>query len=984
MSKGSDSSAKGESVKKSKSKSKTVAQLYHNQTKHHSPSKQEQQQNEQQNETDTNQNNHNDNMKKKPQEPPVLSKRQRRQVVNQKHKLPQQPKIQSMAQRHRAYLRVSGLVETSAKTEHQPLVYNNNNQRSGRKMLDPPIHPDDPAMRFGRLLGSPDQRTRHKAVLMLRLWLKAQCAIVTTTTTMTNTHDESESDDTQNQTENEEEKASQPTSASASPNNTPTPSGISEMDLLKLWKALWHTLYMADKVPVQNELARILASLVWALAGTPEEDEFAGQAYLNMYADGRVGFEDEDEESDDDSNNTNSSSDEEDEQESSEEDDEEESSSEEPQGSNSTNSNDDDDDSSTDSSSTSEGDLDDQQELMKRAVAAGSDGEEDSLNEDDGVIQDEDAYNAQEFEDMSDDDDDDDVVIQGIYHPEEDDEDMEDASDGSEDSIDEMEVKHCRGAHLATLFVKTFFMTVRREWGRMDKYRLDKFYTLMRMVMRKVYRYMALRHWNLGIIRLFNDAIYEEILGQKPNGLRYHLIDVALPELVHASLTTGTDFDPDKSSHPEGEVPRPAIPLTEATFIDCLEPFLAMAQTGAGGDDTVHARVLENILERFLTDYSVLREDMIDAVNAAERSEEEDMKRVVSDDEDEGNKGVIPTVLSEVHVGTIAQFIFDLASDQDTKDSYRKALYSLHKLYMRRLKVYPDLDVDLHPDSDEEHMNLQGDDDDDDDESTAESEEEDDGIAVRQVFVDGNGNILDDTEEEAGEEEDAPDSPNESNDEENESDDDDNDSEESEEEKVEKAQKSTKKQQKTKGAATVQKAKNDSPKEKKRRRDSDKSDDSLDKTQHEASAKKMKHRQDESSALNDKKDDTDAQPKTKKRKNKNKKSKDSEGAQEEQEIVISVSDQKSAKEKGKAAAKQSTEKKNKDDEDTPREGKRVKFGAVNRARSHKASMKALRNSRPTTPPANPQLSILSKQPKHSKMNKLTVTKTNRKKAKDYF
>ena len=38
-----------------------------------------------------------------------LSKRQRRKLPNDKHKWPQQPKIQSMEARNRAYIRVAGL-----------------------------------------------------------------------------------------------------------------------------------------------------------------------------------------------------------------------------------------------------------------------------------------------------------------------------------------------------------------------------------------------------------------------------------------------------------------------------------------------------------------------------------------------------------------------------------------------------------------------------------------------------------------------------------------------------------------------------------------------------------------------------------------------------------------------------------------------------------------------------------------------------------
>ena len=74
---------------------------------------------------------------------------------------------------------------------------------------------------------------------------------------------------------------------------------------------------------------------------------------------------------------------------------------------------------------------------------------------------------------------------------------------------------------------------------------------------------MAKRHWNLGIIRLFNDVIYEEALSHESegltNGLRFHLIDICIEELAYANANA-------------------EIPLTEATFLDCVEPFFALAQ----------------------------------------------------------------------------------------------------------------------------------------------------------------------------------------------------------------------------------------------------------------------------------------------------------------------------------------------------------------------------------------------------------------------
>jgi hypothetical protein len=111
-------------------------------------------------------------------------------------------------------------------------------------------------------------------------------------------------------------------------------------------------------------------------------------------------------------------------------------------------------------------------------------------------------------------------------------------------------------------------------------------------------------------------------------------------------------------------------PLTEATFLDCMEPFFAMAQTGAGGHDIVQARVVENVLSKFLEKYSVVSDG--------------------ADDEEEND-----LIFDEVRVETVSQFIFQIASDAATLDRYRKSLYNLHKQYVRRLKqAGRDVDTD--------------------------------------------------------------------------------------------------------------------------------------------------------------------------------------------------------------------------------------------------------------------------------------------------
>jgi hypothetical protein len=695
-----------------------------------------------------------------------LTKRQRRKQINDRHKLPEMPKIQSPAARAKAYIRVAGLTESKGQKPSVDLL--------------------DPSVRFGRLLGSTDQRMRHQAVLQLENYLRQKCEI---------------------REDDSEEEAS----------------GISELDLLKLWKALWHTLYMADKAPVQHDLCKKLVKLLWCVAGTEEEDEYAAQVYLDMYGDDPVnGNEDSDVE-----------------------------------------------------------------------------GEDYTIEE---------MENTLEDEDEDDDDEEDASAAEGSEEEEDEEEDdeMEDEEevameeDDVEGGLDDSEIPHCRGAHLASLFVRTFFRTVQREWGRMDKYRVDKFYSLVRLMVHEVFRYMSLRHWNIGIIRLFNDVIFEEVLSQTPNGLRFHLIDLVVDELAAVNADA-------------------PLPLTEATLVDSLEPYFAMAQTGAG-DDIVQQRVVDGILYKFLEKYFVVSEEPASV-----------------EDEDGEPKSL---VLDQVHVETVAHFIFSLGSDASTKDQYRKSLYDVHKAYMRAIKrAGKDACLGVHDHDDEEGDELQ------------EIEHQE----MEERRYDGDIDTPERQRKRKMTEEDE--------------------AKEISEEEPENG---------------VSKKKRKKKKKKNKKKDTESEDTGTDEYSKTSKAVTL---EEEGSMENasDTMADVDEVVKPKKKKKKKPRTSDEPGSEqstEKEQITISVADQKAARK----AMKKSTEKDTKSKSTTPKkaavvvdsesERKRVKFGERNMARSWKASMKGLRTIA-ESPLPRPEKGILHKKDAASKKAKAKKARV-RKTAKEYF
>jgi len=405
----------------------------------------------------------------------------------------------------------------------------------------------------------------------------------------------------------------------------------------------------------------------------------------------------------------------------------------------------------------------------------------------------------------------------------------------------------------------------------------------------QIFSYMAARHWNRGIVFLFNDIIRDEVLFQVPNGLRCHLIDISVTELAKVNV-------------------KAPMPLTEATFLDCLDPYFALAQNS--DDSMVHGRVMENIFGKFLEVYSVV-------------SEEESKE-----------------VMDQVHVGTIAKFLFELGSDVDTQERYRKPLYDMHKTYMKRLKkVGKDVELDVEsPDDVEEEGGMETKEENDVDEMEA---EEVNALKKRKRKA---AKEVEDESNDAAEETVSP--------------------------------------------AESKKARKKKRKKSKLEVESPRDDNVVEQTPVKEAA------------VEEQPAEKKAKKKKKKKKRKSSISTDEDSKGEEEVITISFSDQKKAaediaKQDGKAPS--SKKKKKKKSAKTPdktvketeltSEEKRVKFGAETHSKSYKASMKALKTVR-HTPNKTPEHGILRTKIStpastgHSKER--SSKKKSRRKATDYF
>ncbi|KAG8507166.1 Ribosomal RNA processing protein 1A [Galemys pyrenaicus] len=85
------------------------------------------------------------------------------------------------------------------------------------------------------------------------------------------------------------------------------------------------------------------------------------------------------------------------------------------------------------------------------------------------------------------------------------------------------------------LFLQTFWQTMNREWVGIDRLRLDKFYLLMRLVLRESLEALRTRAWEGRETEQLLELLTTEILhpdSQAPNGVKSHFLEVFLEELT--------------------------------------------------------------------------------------------------------------------------------------------------------------------------------------------------------------------------------------------------------------------------------------------------------------------------------------------------------------------------------------------------------------------------------------------------------------------
>lgn len=195
---------------------------------------------------------------------------------------------------------------------------------------------------------------------------------------------------------------------------------------------------------------------------------------------------------------------------------------------------------------------------------------------------------------------------------------------------------------LSLLYLRMFFRIMMREWAHLDQYRVNKFYSLIRLMFRKALKLANEASWSSDLAGAVLSIIDEEALTKKPNGIRFHLADIYLSEL---HLVTN------------GEI-------SSKDILIVLQPLHASLLRL--GD---HAAFIDRVGKEVFTKYAT----HFAAENASS-----------SENEDEEGEPTTQTVFKNVNTKVLQKWLFDTASEENTPDHCRKKLYDLHKAFAAR------------------------------------------------------------------------------------------------------------------------------------------------------------------------------------------------------------------------------------------------------------------------------------------------------------
>ncbi|XP_051464594.1 ribosomal RNA processing protein 1 homolog B isoform X2 [Apus apus] len=261
------------------------------------------------------------------------------------------------------------------------------------------------------------------------------------------------------------------------------------------------------------------------------------------------------------------------------------------------------------------------------------------------------------------------------------------------------------------LFIQTFWQTMNREWNGIDNLRLDKYYMLMRMILRQSFEVLKRNEWDESLTEVFLQLLMKEVMdpvSNSPTGIKLHFIDIYLDELAKVG----------------------AKELTADQNLKFIEPFCKIAAKSK--DRCVLHAVATGIFEMIVDQSPYAIEDLMREMkelgsNSDEEDESEEEKQENEEalktkdrcssrkstqssekieDVDENSDDGIGTVL-QFDYKAVADKLFELASKKNTPSVNRKRLYKLVKRFQDLAEgIFPqDFPEEVSTDEDDDEFN---------------------------------------------------------------------------------------------------------------------------------------------------------------------------------------------------------------------------------------------------------------------------------------
>lgn len=213
-------------------------------------------------------------------------------------------------------------------------------------------------------------------------------------------------------------------------------------------------------------------------------------------------------------------------------------------------------------------------------------------------------------------------------------------------------------------FYEGFWATIMAEWHGVDKFRIDKYYMLMRRFVHAGFQLLLVHQWDDILVRRFV-AIMRGTGGplssnnvRVPDSITYHVCDIYLNEL-------------EKAVSLDGETRIPILAL--------LMPFMELAATSHSKQ--MYNRVMESVLTPFLTlcEQRMQPQDERRKRRKVDEDEEETYTHIFArmrDDEDEDDEDEDDEGVARIRRHALRR-IFAAASGSDTYAPSRRKLYEL-------------------------------------------------------------------------------------------------------------------------------------------------------------------------------------------------------------------------------------------------------------------------------------------------------------------